>query len=795
MGIGNSLSILLFEKPSSDIYKIKVTGTGNYNLDSYLYNVSGQVTQTKYQGNLIDNDTSSHDINFDIIAPDVPTLLSPANSSYVKATGLTLDWSDVSDQSGPVNYFYKSSWNGGNYGPVSTGNISQINASGSSDRVYQWQVRACDSAPISNCSEWSEPWTVTIDSTKPNIPSGLTFSKTNNTSLGCNVNTNEYTIKAKWNASTDTNFSHYEYKSFNPTNGWIWNAGNIGNVLSRTGSFTVGEGTYGFAVRAVDKAGNYSDWTSETIENSCKITYDSTKPTITINPYITNDNSPKLTGNVNDNTANVSIKIGDNTFSANNNTDETWELPDNIIAPNLADGIYNVVAQATDTAGNIGYDSTINELTVDTVAPTAVYKHYVEGDEITNSLVYINDINKLSFTVKYTDSTPSSNLLKDSYVIFDAQSDGSFKFSQNGARAYCSWRTEPNLVSLSGNSFLLTDQEQFSNCKNNLDDGEYYMTHQVYDNAIRKDIPSITQFRDVLGLHFIIDKIMPTGNWVYPLGNSNISGIVNLNFQANDDSSGVAAVRYEYKVNDGVTAFIPIDSIWDTNPLKLDSYILRAIVTDNAGNEIVFDQLVQVSAIISNVKSTTPTIDSTVVTWTTDKPTKSRVVYDTVPHGVSGDAPNYGYAFSTGTSDISPKVTSHSITITGLADMTDFYYRVISEGSPVSIGEEYRFRTLSKAGSPDPTGNSPTVQATVLGANTTALKSKYNYLSDSNNVLGLETIAEPQSSPTPSPKPEVKGIKTNKEVWDTKNLIWISLGGLLALICTGLLVGRAKRTT
>jgi hypothetical protein len=35
------------------------------------------------------------------------------------------------------------------------------------------------------------------------------------------------------------------------------------------------------------------------------------------------------------------------------------------------------------------------------------------------------------------------------------------------------------------------------------------MAHQVYDSATREDIPSIYQYRDVLGLHFIVDSVAP----------------------------------------------------------------------------------------------------------------------------------------------------------------------------------------------------------------------------------------------------------------------------------------------
>lgn len=42
---GESLSVLIFEKPESGDYKLKITGgSGNYNLDTYLYTVTGEVT-------------------------------------------------------------------------------------------------------------------------------------------------------------------------------------------------------------------------------------------------------------------------------------------------------------------------------------------------------------------------------------------------------------------------------------------------------------------------------------------------------------------------------------------------------------------------------------------------------------------------------------------------------------------------------------------------------------------------------------------------------------------------------
>lgn len=264
---------------------------------------------------------------------------------------------------------------------------------------------------------------------------------------------------------------------------------------------TLTSGRHTFFVRAIDTFQNI-DPTPATYA----WVIDNTSPNISVNSQITNNKTPKITGSIDDNTATISVQINSDVYNAINNNDGTWEV---IISNPLSDGTYNVVAKAIDLANNSQTDITDNELFIDSIAPTATYKHYINGVEFTGNIAYVNNLNKLSFTSNYTDSNPSSQLLQDSYVIFQAQNNGSFNFSQNGKKSYCSWRNEPNLVHLSNTNYSLTTPEPFTKCISDLPEGEYYMSHQIYDRAVRKDIPSITQFRDILGLHFIIDKTPP----------------------------------------------------------------------------------------------------------------------------------------------------------------------------------------------------------------------------------------------------------------------------------------------
>ncbi|MCK5510884.1 DUF11 domain-containing protein [Candidatus Parcubacteria bacterium] len=84
--------------------------------------------------------------------------------------------------------------------------------------------------------------------------------------------------------------------------------------------------------------------------------------------------------------------------------------------------------------------------------------------------------------------------------------------------------------------------------------------------------------------------------------------------------------------------------------------------------------------------------NSVTITWLTTHFSTSRVVYDTVPHSTVGNPPNYGYAYSTIEDPV--KVTAHSVTISGLAPKTTYYFRSISHGSPEVYGQEITFSTV-----------------------------------------------------------------------------------------------------
>ena len=85
------------------------------------------------------------------------------------------------------------------------------------------------------------------------------------------------------------------------------------------------------------------------------------------------------------------------------------------------------------------------------------------------------------------------------------------------------------------------------------------------------------------------------------------------------------------------------------------------------------------------------------ITWQTSYFSTSKVIYDTQPgkFDLRAGEPSYGYSFyKEGDDSRNPKVTFHSVTLTGLTPNTTYYYRCVSHASPPTISREYSFTTL-----------------------------------------------------------------------------------------------------
>ena len=478
-------------------------------------------------------------------------------------------------------------------------------------------------------------------------------------------------------------------------------------------------------------------------------------------------------------------------------------------ATNVADTVFWWRVRAVDAVGNVGPWSTLWKVTIDNISPTAnlvfptigpsahsfqvVFNEDVDFTDVTNPANYFlhnwpgaggtgNLVGHAGITYNSSSHTATINLTTDGWYISPEQEWGVENIRDlagnllqiNPYSEYSTLRVAP-LTTDSGTdsswhktvtvTLSCTDVDG-SGCKNTYytTDGEDPTTSSLSGNSISLNINGIYTIKyfsvdnagnienvKTASNTVKIDVTNPTGAWVIPTDGSTVSGVIPVEFNAIDSDSGVFSTTYSYS-SDGVNFTSISGNSWDTTTLPLGYYTLRATVTDNAGNFANFDETIGVAAIVSNEASTTPTETSAIITWTTDRPTSTRVVYGTTP-GITPDPtlPNYGYDSSTPTTDVSPHVTSHSVTINGLSDGTVYYFRTISEGSPIATGGERSFKTLTYAGGGGGGGTSG-----VLGANTTAvLSSKWPQIAyvtktgDDDNttqVLGAETDSTPSTT-------------------------------------------------
>ena len=93
------------------------------------------------------------------------------------------------------------------------------------------------------------------------------------------------------------------------------------------------------------------------------IFYDVIAPNVTIDSLSTIELSPELTGTVDDDSASVSVTVAGLSYPASSVTGGIWTLNAGEIST-LAAGVYDVEVTATDIAGNMGMDTTTNELEV-----------------------------------------------------------------------------------------------------------------------------------------------------------------------------------------------------------------------------------------------------------------------------------------------------------------------------------------------------------------------------------------------------------------------------------------------
>lgn len=142
------------------------------------------------------------------------------------------------------------------------------------------------------------------------------------------------------------------------------------NSLVVTFDAPLTDGRYTAILKSALRAASGEPFNGGRNDTVLSFTIDTKAPTVAADRLVTSDPSPALTGTVDDPRAEVKVKVGGKTYTAVNNGNGTWTLPDNTITPPLSDGYYNVEPMATDPAGNVGKEKNVvpgeltNELTI-----------------------------------------------------------------------------------------------------------------------------------------------------------------------------------------------------------------------------------------------------------------------------------------------------------------------------------------------------------------------------------------------------------------------------------------------
>lgn len=195
----------------------------------------------------------------DITPPLVPSLNTPGNGGFTNTPYSNLNWSWIYDPSG-VDFNLQVD----DDSDFSSPKVNKTNLSGTDytvttpleERSYYWKVKAIDGA--GNESAWSSVWSFTVDITPPSVPGS--------SSPIDGALTNDRHPTFDWGDVTDPSgvtywlqiardvyfFGMEEDRSWIPTSTW-------------TVDRDLGDNTWHWRVKAVDRAGNESDWSASWI--------------------------------------------------------------------------------------------------------------------------------------------------------------------------------------------------------------------------------------------------------------------------------------------------------------------------------------------------------------------------------------------------------------------------------------------------------------------------------------------------------------------------------------------------
>ncbi|MGW8185535.1 MAG: Ig-like domain-containing protein [Candidatus Moraniibacteriota bacterium] len=359
-------------------------------------------------------------MTIDTDAPDKLSIISPANDASFTTTPIKNEWTTATDSSGikeyRVEYVYDDghTFSGGPY--RTTVNTWRDHAPGLNEQGgVKIRVQAIDNA--GNEGEWSDQIHYFYDATAPATPTGLKrLTKDGTKEFACGDYSIRQTLIPTWNANIESDFDHYEYVSFTPS-GSIGTEKNLYVNKFDHNWVPAADGTNGYVVRAVDRAGNASDWalSGKSLAGSCQIIYDSAAPT---KPTILGFKNPNLSCGSITNIKNITVDWSDSTDNTKvvgydyhinypivnsvNRGDWNTSFPSSQYSGSLNEGIHKIEVRAKDAAGNVSEWSDVCNITYDSIIPETPTLISPENGAVVKGFPnLVNSWSNVSGAVKY----------------------------------------------------------------------------------------------------------------------------------------------------------------------------------------------------------------------------------------------------------------------------------------------------------------------------------------------------------------------------------------------------------
>jgi len=374
-GAGESLSVMVGGAtynvtPSDGAWSLDlataIPTSGTLSLPSDgTYQVVATVTDAA--GNAT-SDTSTGELIIDTIAPAVPTVAALTTNSTtptISGTATLAAGEAMTVAVGGATYDVSPS--GGSWSlDLATATPASGTLSLPSDGTYQVVATVTDAA--GNATSDTTTGELVIDTTAPAAPTvaALTTNSTTPTISGTATLGSGETMTVTVGGAT--------YDVIPIDGSWSLD---LATATPASGTLSLpSDGTYQVVATVTDAAGNA---TSDTSTGELVIDTAAPSPATTVNTLITNVNQPSITGAFAsaDHAGGFTVQVNGITYTLgtdaalSDNGDNTWTLNLATAGQTLPDGTYNVVATATDSAGNTSQDGGTTDVTVDTIAPAA----------------------------------------------------------------------------------------------------------------------------------------------------------------------------------------------------------------------------------------------------------------------------------------------------------------------------------------------------------------------------------------------------------------------------------------